>query len=407
MIKKTATDVFQSVLQQIQTSGLSKEERVLTTPQGAEIGVMGMESDRPVLNFCANNYLGLANHPEVVAAAKAGLEQYGFGLASGRFICGTQTVHKQLEAKISAFLGTEDTILYTSCFDANGGLFETLLDADCAVISDALNHASIIDGIRLCKAQRYRFAHSDMQELEQCLRAAQAAKIRLITTDGVFSMDGEIAQLQQICDLADRYDALVMVDDSHATGVLGATGRGTAEHCGVMGRVDIITSTLGKALGGASGGFTSGHNVIIELLRQRSRPYLFSNTLAPAIAAASLRVLELLSQSNQWREQLMENTHYFRQQMQAHGFQIKPGVHPITPIMLYDAQLAQDMARDLLQAGIYVIGFSYPVVPAGQARIRVQVSAAHQRSHLDQCVNAFTRIARNYHVIPDLARTGP
>ena len=398
---KTATSIFQSVLDEIYQSGLAKEERVLTTPQGAEIAVEG--DRRPLLNFCANNYLGLANHPDVVAAARASLEKYGFGLASGRFICGTQTIHKQLEAKISAFLGTEDTILYSSCFDANGGLFETILDADCAVLSDALNHASIIDGVRLCKAKRYRFAHGDMQELERCLQEARSAKIRLIATDGVFSMDGDIAKLDQICDLADRYDALVMVDDSHATGVLGKTGRGSAEHCDVIGRVDIITSTLGKALGGASGGFTSGHRVIIDLLRQRSRPYLFSNTLAPAIAYTSITVLEMLSQSSELRDRLMDNTRYFRQQMSKRGFQIKAGVHPITPIMLYDANLAQTMARDLLAEGIYVIGFSYPVVPLGQARIRVQVSAAHTRSHLDQCVEAFTRIGQQHGIIESVA----
>lgn len=393
---KTATTIFQSILEDIDQSSGMKVERILTTPQGAEIR---LQDDRPVLNFCANNYLGLANHPEVVAAAQVGLTQYGFGLASGRFICGTQTIHQELEAKISAFLGTADTILYTSCFDANGGLFETLLDADCAVISDALNHASIIDGIRLCKAQRHRYAHSDMQELEACLQATQAAKIRLIATDGVFSMDGAIAKLEQICDLADTYDALVMVDDSHGTGVLGKTGRGTIEHCQVMGRVDIITSTLGKALGGASGGFTSSHQAIIDLLRQRSRPYLFSNTLAPAIAYTSIIVLDLLEQSSELRDRLMANTHYFRQAMSQQGFELKAGIHPITPIMLYDAKLAQDMAQDLLKQGIYVIGFSHPVVPKGQARIRVQVSAAHTRSQIDQCVEAFTQIGRQYHLI--------
>lgn len=401
-MNKTAISVFQSVLDEIHSSSLTKEERVLTTPQGAQIAVQG---DRTVLNFCANNYLGLANHPDVVAAAQAGVAEYGFGLASGRFICGTQTIHKQLEAKISAFLGTEDTILYTSCFDANGGLFETLLDADCAVISDALNHASIIDGVRLCKAQRYRFAHSDMQELERTLEAAQSAKVRLIATDGVFSMDGDIAKLDQICDLAETYDALVMVDDSHATGVLGATGRGSIEHCGVMKRVDIITSTLGKALGGASGGFTSAHKPIIDLLRQRSRPYLFSNTLAPAIAYTSIKVLDLLDQSSEFRKRLIENTRYFRQRMYERGFEIKPGIHPITPIMLYDAKLAQQMAQALLEEGIYVIGFSYPVVPQGQARIRVQVSAAHTRSHLDQCVEAFTRVGQRYGILQGLARS--
>ena len=391
-----ATDVFESILDDIHKSGLYKEERLLMSPQGAEIAV---QEGREVINFCANNYLGLANHPEVIAAAQEGVVKFGFGLSSVRFICGTQTIHKELEAKISAFLGTEDTILYTSCFDANGGLFETLLDADCAVISDALNHASIIDGIRLCKAKRYRFAHGDMEELEQALQDSQSAKIRSIATDGVFSMDGDIAKLDQICNLADRYDALVMVDDSHATGVLGATGRGSVEHCNVMGRVDIITSTLGKALGGASGGFTTGRKPIIDLLRQRSRPYLFSNTLAPAIAYTSIKVLDLLSETMQLRERLMENTRYFRTSMSDRGFNIQPGIHPIVPIMLYDAKLSQDMARDLLNEGIYVIGFSYPVVPKNQARIRVQVSAAHTREHLDRCIDAFTRIGKKYGIL--------
>ncbi|MBE9170313.1 glycine C-acetyltransferase [Pleurocapsales cyanobacterium LEGE 06147] len=389
----TATDVFQSTLEEIRQSGLYKEERILISPQNAAIAVRGGQE---VLNFCANNYLGLANHPEVIAAAQEGLIKYGFGLSSVRFICGTQNIHKELEAKISAFLGTEDTILYSSCFDANGGLFETLLDADCAVLSDALNHASIIDGIRLCKAKRYRFAHSNIEELEQALQDTQGAKIRLIATDGVFSMDGDIAELKQIRDLAERYNALVMVDDSHGTGVLGETGRGSIEHCGVMGRVDIITSTLGKALGGATGGFTSGRKEIIELLRQRSRPYLFSNSVAPVVVYTSLKVLDLLSQTSELRECLMENTRYFRQQMSDRGFKIKPGIHPIVPIMLYDAQLAQDMAGDLLDEGIYVIGFSYPVVPLGQARIRVQISAAHTRAHLDQCIEAFVRVGQKY-----------
>ena len=389
----TAASVFQSILDDISQAGLYKEERVIASPQDAEIR---LQSGQAVINFCANNYLGLDNHPDVMAAAQEGIAKYGFGLSSVRFICGTQTIHKELEAKISAFLGTEDTILYSSCFDANGGLFETLLDAECAVISDALNHASIIDGIRLCKANRYRFTHSDMAELEQALQDAQSAKIRLIATDGVFSMDGDIARLDQICDLAEQYDALVMVDDSHATGVLGTTGRGSIEHCGVMGRVDIITSTLGKALGGASGGFTSGRQLIIDLLRQRSRPYLFSNTLAPAIAYTSIRVLNLLSETADLRERLMANTRYFRQQMSDRGFDIKPGIHPIVPIMLYDAKLAKNMARDLLAQGIYVIGFSYPVVPQGQARIRVQLSTAHTREHLDQCISAFTQVGKKY-----------
>lgn len=396
MLNPSTSKIFQLVLDEIQQAGLAKEERVLTTPQGAEIEV---EGGQKVLNFCANNYLGLANHPDVIAAAQTGIAKYGYGLSSVRFICGTQTIHKQLEAKISEFLGTEDTILYGSCFDANGGLFETLLDAECAVISDALNHASVIDGIRLCKAQRYRFAHSDMQELEQILQKTQAAKIRLIATDGVFSMDGDVAMLDRICDLAEQYDAIVMVDDSHGTGVLGVTGRGSIEYCGVMGRVDIITSTLGKALGGASGGFTTGHKVIIDLLRQRSRSYLFSNTLAPVIAYTSLTVLDLLTESNALRERLMENTRYFRQQMFDRGFEIKPGIHPIVPIMLYDAKVATAMARDLLDEGIYVIGFSYPVVPEGQARIRVQISAVHTRSHLDRCIQAFTKVAERYGIV--------
>ena len=392
----TATDVFQSTLDEIRQSGLYKEERILISPQNAAIAIQGGQE---VINFCANNYLGLANHPQVIAAAQEGLSKYGFGLSSVRFICGTQSIHKKLEAKISTFLGTEDTILYSSCFDANGGLFETLLDADCAVLSDALNHASIIDGIRLCKAQRYRFAHSNLEKLEQALQKTQSAKIRLIATDGVFSMDGDIAQLTQICDLANKYDALVMVDDSHGTGILGENGRGSIEHCEVMGRVDIITSTLGKALGGATGGFTSGRKEIIELLRQRSRPYLFSNSVAPVVVYTSLKVLELLAQTRELRDRLLENTRYFRQQMSDRGFKIKPGIHPIVPIMLYDAQLAQDMARDLLSEGIYAIGFSYPVVPLGQARIRVQVSAAHTRAHLDRCVNAFTCVGQQYGAI--------
>jgi len=392
----TAASVFQSILDQMHQSGLQKEERVIASPQDAEIQ---LQDGRTALNFCTNNYLGLDNHPEAIAAAQDGVAKYGFGLSSVRFICGTQTIHKDLEAKISAFLGSEDTILYTSCFDANGGLFETLLDDECAVISDALNHASIIDGIRLCKAKRYRFAHSNMEELEQTLRATQAAKIRLVATDGVFSMDGDIAKLDQICDLAEQYNALVIVDDSHATGILGATGRGSIEHCGVMGRVDIITSTLGKALGGASGGFTTGHKLIVDLLRQRSRPYLFSNSLAPAIVYTSIKVLDMLSATTELRDRLMENTRYFRQQMSARGFDIKPGIHPIVPIMLYDAKLAQDMAGDLLDEGIYVIGFSYPVVPQSQARIRVQVSAAHTPEQLDQCVEAFTRVGKRHGMI--------
>jgi len=387
---------FDAVLDEIREAGLYKEERILTSPQNVAIAV---QDGREALNFCANNYLGLANHPEIVAAAQEGLNKYGFGLSSVRFICGTQTIHKQLEAAISAFLGTDDTILYNSCFDANSGLFETLLDEDCAVISDALNHASIIDGIRLCKARRYRFAHSNMDALEQVLQQARSAKIRLIATDGVFSMDGDIAQLDRICDLAKRYEALVMVDDSHATGFLGTTGRGSIEHCGVMGKVDIVTSTLGKALGGATGGFTSGRKDIIELLRQRSRPYLFSNSVAPVVVYTSLKVLDMLSQTSELRQCLMENTRYFRTQMTTQGFDIKPGIHPIVPILVYDARLAQSMANDLLDEGIYAIGFWYPVVSKGQARIRIQISAAHRRSHLEQCIEAFIRVGQKYKLI--------
>jgi glycine C-acetyltransferase len=390
---KTAAAIYQSILSDLDEQGLTKEERILTSPQGAEVTLQG---DREVINFCANNYLGLANHIDIVVAAMEGISQYGYGLASVRFICGTQSIHKELEAKLSSFLGTEDTILYSSCFDANAGLFETLLDEDCAVFSDALNHASVIDGIRLCKAKRYRYHHDQLPELERALQATLSAKIRLIATDGVFSMDGEIAPLSQICDLAEQYDALVMVDDSHGTGILGATGRGSIEHCGVMGRVDIITSTLGKALGGASGGFTAGPQIIIDLLRQRSRPYLFSNSLAPAIVHTSLKVLDLITQATNLREQLMENTRYFRQQLSDRGFEIKPGIHPIVPIMLYDAKLANAMAKDLLDEGIYVIGFSYPVVPQGQARIRVQLSADHTRTQLEQGLAAFSRVRQKY-----------
>jgi len=393
---QSATTVFQGVLDEIREAGLYKEERVITSQQDAEIEVRGGQE---VINFCANNYLGLANDPRLIQAAQEGLARYGFGLASVRFICGTQDVHKELERKISDFLGMEDAILYSSCFDANGGLFETLLDESCAIISDALNHASIIDGIRLCKAQRYRYAHSDLDELEQALRDSQGAKIRMIATDGVFSMDGDIARLQEICDLAERYDAMVMVDDSHATGFFGATGRGSIEHCGVMGRVDVVTSTLGKALGGATGGFTTASAEVVGMLRQRSRPYLFSNSVAPVVAYTSVRVLEMLSETTELRDRLMENTAYFREQMTARGFDIRPGVHPIVPIMLYDARLAQEVARDLLEQGIYVIGFSFPVVPKGQARIRVQVSAAHEREHLDRCSEAFTLVGRKHGVI--------
>jgi len=376
-------------LGEIRQAGLYKDERVLAGAQGARVTVVG---GAEVLNFCANNYLGLASDPRIIAAARASYDKWGYGLSSVRFICGTQELHKQLEAKLSEFLGTEDTILYSSCFDANGGLFETLLGPDDAIISDTLNHASIIDGVRLCKAQRFRYATSDMADLEAKLKDAAAARLRLIATDGVFSMDGTIADLAGICDLADKYDAAVMVDDSHSTGFMGAHGRGTHEYRGVMGRIDVITSTLGKALGGASGGFTSGRQEIVDLLRQRSRPYLFSNTLAPAIAATSLAVLDILSESTELRDTLEANTKYFRAGMAERGFAIAQGDHPIVPIMLGDAALASKMAAMMLDEGIYVIGFSYPVVPKGQARIRVQISAAHTTADIDQAMNAFAKV---------------
>ena len=392
----SALSVFQQEIDQIRESGLYKSERVIVTQQSADIAV---NTGQEVINFCANNYLGLANHPDVMRAAAEGLEKHGFGLASVRFICGTQDIHKQLEAAISEFLQMEDTILYTSCFDANAGLFETLLDAECAIISDQLNHASIIDGIRLCKASRHRYSHSDMADLERILAETQDAKIRMIATDGVFSMDGDVADLSAICDLADRYDAMVMVDDSHATGFFGKTGRGSIEHCEVMGRVDVVTSTLGKALGGASGGFTSARKEVVELLRQRSRPYLFSNTVAPVIVSATLKVLDMLSATTVLRDRLQESTRYFRDRMTEVGFKIRPGSHPIVPIMLYDARLAQQMAADLLDEGIYVIGFSYPVVPKEEARIRVQISAGHSREHLDKAIEAFSKVGRQHGVI--------
>jgi glycine C-acetyltransferase len=386
---------FQAELDEIHEAGLWKGERLIEGPQGARVAVGGRE----VLNFCANNYLGLANDPALVRAAQQGLARWGFGLASVRFICGTQTIHKELEAAIARFLGTEDAILYTSCFDANGGLFETLVGEGDAVISDALNHASIIDGIRLCRADRHRYEHGDMSALERILDETRGARTRLIATDGVFSMDGDVAPLADICRLADRYDALVMVDDSHATGFFGPTGRGTPEHCGVAARVDIITSTLGKALGGASGGFTAARNEIVSLLRQRSRPYLFSNTLPPALVSASLACLDLLSRSAAHRERLAANVRWFRRAMTEAGFQIRPGEHPIVPILLGDARLAHQMAADLLESGIYVVGFSYPVVPKGQARIRVQISAAHEPEHLERAVAAFVKVARAHRVI--------
>jgi glycine C-acetyltransferase len=387
---------FQQILGEIREAGLYKNERIITTPQRVEIKV---QDGSEVLNFCANNYLGLADNPKVVAAAHKALDDHGFGLASVRFICGTQDLHKRLEKAISEFFGTDDTILYTSCFDANGGLFETILGPDDAVISDALNHASIIDGIRLCKARRHRYPNSDMQALEQILASTQDCRSRLIATDGAFSMDGYIAKLDEITRLAERYDAFVMVDDSHATGFLGPTGRGSAEHHGVMDKVDIFTSTLGKALGGGSGGFTTGRQEIIDLLRQRSRPYLFSNTLPPPLVAAGICVFELLSSTTELRDRLEDNTRYFRSAMSQAGFDIKPGVHPIVPVMLYDAPLAQNFAGRLLEEGIYVIGFFYPVVPQGEARIRVQISAAHERPHLDRAVQAFTTVGRKLGVL--------
>ena len=383
-------------LEAICRDGLYKDERVITTPQGSSIRVQDGDE---VLNFCANNYLGLANHPDVIAAARKALDDHGFGMASVRFICGTQDLHKSLELAIAEFFGTDDAILYSSCFDANGGLFETLLGPEDAVISDALNHASIIDGVRLCKAKRYRYAHADMGDLETKLQEASGARCRLIATDGVFSMDGDIAPLDEIVALARRFDALVMVDDSHATGFVGPTGRGSAQHHGVHADIDIFTSTLGKALGGASGGFTAASREVVDMLRQRSRPYLFSNSLPPPLVAAGITVLEKLSGSGELRDRLMENTGYFRQQMTAAGFDIKPGEHPIVPIMLYEANLAQAMASRLLAAGIYVIGFSFPVVPRGEARIRVQLSAIHQRAHLDQAIEAFISVGRELGVV--------
>jgi glycine C-acetyltransferase len=391
-----ANQHFAKTLSQIETEGLYKKERTITTPQGVDIKTKG---GGKVLNFCANNYLGLANHPELIEAAKQALDEHGFGMASVRFICGTQDLHKSLESSISKFLGTDDTILYTSCFDANGGLFETLLGPEDAIISDALNHASIIDGIRLCKAQRFRYTNNNMADLEAKLIEAKNARIRLIATDGVFSMDGYIANLKGITDLAEKYNALVMVDDSHATGFVGKTGRGSAEHNGVLNKIDIFTSTLGKALGGASGGFTSGNQNIIDLLRQRSRPYLFSNSVAPSIVAAGLKAFELLSSTTELRDLLEENTSYFRSKMADAGFDLKEGVHPIVPIMLYDAVLAQDMAAALLNEGIYVIGFFFPVVPKGEARIRVQISAGMDKDHLDRAVLAFTKVGNDLGVL--------
>ena len=387
--------IFSQQLTQIETEGLYKKERIITGPQSARIDVKGGQS---VLNMCANNYLGLANHPEIIKAAKESYDKWGYGLSSVRFICGTQEIHKELEQKITQFLGTEDTILYTSCFDANGGLFETIVSEEDAIISDELNHASIIDGIRLCKAQRYRYKNSDMNDLEEKLKEAQSARFRLIATDGVFSMDGFIARLKDICDLADKYNAMVMVDDSHAVGFMGKHGKGTHEYNDVMGRVDIITGTLGKALGGASGGYTSGRKEIIDMLRQRSRPYLFSNTVAPSIIAASLKVLELLQSSTELRDKLENNTKYFRDGISKAGLNIKPGVHPIVPIMLGDAGLSQKMAVRLLEKGVYVIGFFYPVVPKGTARIRVQISAAHSKEDLDFAIQMFKEVKEEFRI---------
>lgn len=386
---------LQAELTEIESAGLLKKERIIASEQGPEILVNGQK----VLNFCANNYLGLSSHPKVIEAAHQTINQRGYGMSSVRFICGTQDIHKELEQKLSTFLGTEDTILYVACFDANGGVFEPLLGDDDVIISDELNHASIIDGVRLCKSKRARYKHNDLADLEAQLQAHSDARTRFIVTDSVFSMDGTIAQLDKICDLADKYDAIVMIDESHSSGFMGKTGRGVHELCNVMDRVDIITGTLGKALGGASGGFTSGKKEVIEMLRQRSRPYLFSNTVAPAVVGASIAVLDMLSETTELRDRLEKNTLYFREQMTAAGFDIKPGTHPIAPIMLYDAVLAQKMAARMLDEGVYVIGFFYPVVAKGQARIRVQISAAHTQEQLDKAIQAFTKVGRKLGVI--------
>ncbi len=395
-MSKKITDYLSQELTNIKESGMYKTERVLASSQSAQI----MLSDgSEVINFCANNYLGLSNNPEIIKAAQAAMEKWGFGLASVRFICGTQELHKELEAEVSEFLGMEDTILYSSCFDANGGVFEPLLGEDSAIISDALNHASIIDGVRLCKAQRFRYAHSDMNELEQALKQSQNAKFRMIVTDGVFSMDGDIAKLPEICDLAEKYDALVMVDDSHATGYIGATGRGTHEHCKVEGRIDLISTTFGKALGGASGGCLSGRKEIIQFMRQKSRPYLFSNTLAPAVAGGTLKTLQMLKKTNPFRDKVVENAKYFRKAMTEAGFDILPGNTAIVPVMIYKEPLAVKMADRLLHEGIYVIGFTYPVVPIDQARIRVQLSAAHTTQHLDKAIAAFIKVGKDLGIV--------
>lgn len=396
-----AKDFYAGELQGIQQAGTYKEERFIESPQAANIKVEFPSGSPPkeVLNFCANNYLGLSSYPEVVEAAHDGLKNRGYGMSSVRFICGTQDIHKELEGKLSEFLQTEDTILFPSCMDANAGVFDVVLDKEDAMIADRLVHASIVDGMRLCKAQLYNYKHSNMEHLEEKLKETQECRFRLIITDGVFSMDGDIAKLAEICDLADKYDAMVLVDDSHATGFMGKQGRGTHEHCGVLGRIDIITTTLGKALGGASGGCVSGRREIVELCRQRARPYLFSNTVPPVIVAAASKVLDIISKTTDRRDKLEQNTTYFREKMTAAGFDIKEGVHPIVPIMLYNAKLAQDMARDLYSEGIYVIGFSFPVVPKGQARIRVQISAAHEKEHLDKAIAAFTKIGGKYEIL--------
>ncbi len=392
----TLKPVLQQELKEIENAGLYKRERIIVSPQGADIR---LADGKEVINFCANNYLGLSSHPKVVEAAKHAIDTHGYGMSSVRFICGTQDIHKTLEQKLADFLGTEDTILYAAAFDANGGVFEPLFNDQDAIISDELNHASIIDGVRLCKAQRFRYKHNDMADLETQLQATLHLRHRIIVTDGVFSMDGTIAQLDKICELADRYKALIMVDECHASGFMGKTGRGTHEHHNVMGRIDIITGTLGKALGGALGGFTSGRKEIIEILRQRSRPYLFSNSLAPSIVGASSAVLDLLSSTTDLRDKLWNNTAYFREKITAAGFDIKPGTHPIVPIMLYEAKLAQDFAAKLLEEGIYVIGFFYPVVAKGNARIRVQISAGHEQHHLDKAIAAFTEVGKELGVI--------
>jgi len=392
----TLKPVLEQELAEIEKAGLYKRERVITSPQGADITVAGGQH---VINFCANNYLGLSSHPKVIAAAKAAVDTHGYGMSSVRFICGTQDIHKELERKLSEFLGTEDTILYAAAFDANGGVFEPLFNDQDAIISDELNHASIIDGVRLCKAQRYRYKHDDMADLEARLQETQNLRHRIIVTDGAFSMDGTIAQLDKICALSEKYNALVMIDESHCSGFMGKTGRGTHEHHHVMDKIDIITGTLGKALGGASGGFTSGKKEIIDMLRQRSRPYLFSNTLAPAITGASIAVIDMLSETTELRDKLEKNTQYFRKAMTDAGFDIKPGVHPIVPVMLYDAKLSQTFAARMLEEGIYVIGFYYPVVPQGKARIRVQISAGHEQHHLDKAIAAFTKVGKELGVI--------